>query len=417
MATPRRFTVRGKGEGSVYKRDDGLWCASVELPSATGKRRRKVISSKDKATVIRKLSAIQTQLRTHGDLPTADQTVEQWFTYWLEDLLPKEGRPNTVKGYRTVIQKYIIPTIGKVRLEQLTPAHIRRVHTAILQAPKYPKDPSRGTLSSTYALNAHRIMASSLTTAEREGRVTRNVAKLTAAPRKAAREVLALDLEEVIHVLEVVSRQTHAELGSRWATSLLTGARRGEVIGLERDRVGDVIDLSWQLQRLKLTGVDGKPDVPADFEYRHLVGGLYLTRPKSAAGWRIVPLVEPLRGILQRYIAATPDNEFGLVWAPRGRPLDPDQDSAAWHDVLRDAEILKDVPLHGARHTTVDLLYLAGVPEDIIMEIVGHSTRSVTRGYKSQRNKTRLTDAMLQMSELLTPAVGEAPGTPAAISS
>lgn len=36
--------ARGKGEGSIYKRGDGLWCASVELPPGLdGKRRRKVV--------------------------------------------------------------------------------------------------------------------------------------------------------------------------------------------------------------------------------------------------------------------------------------------------------------------------------------------------------------------------------------
>ncbi|MGO3650466.1 hypothetical protein, partial [Agrococcus casei] len=54
------------------------------------------------------------------------------------------------------------------------------------------------------------------------------------------------------------------------------------------------------------------------------------------------------------------------------------------------------------RHTTVDLLYAAGIPEDLIMAIVGHSTRSVTRGYQSAHNRDRLLGAMSQFSELFT---------------
>jgi hypothetical protein len=49
----------------------------------------------------------------------------------------------------------------------------------------------------------------------------------------------------------------------------------------------------------------------------------------------------------------------------------------------------------------VDLLYAAKVPEDLIMEIVGHSTRVVTRGYKSAGNLERREAAMRQLSTLL----------------
>jgi integrase len=61
----------------------------------------------------------------------------------------------------------------------------------------------------------------------------------------------------------------------------------------------------------------------------------------------------------------------------------------------------KKVRLHDARHTTVDLLYAAGITEDLIMEIVGHSTRGVTRGYKSRENLQRREAAMKQLSTFL----------------
>jgi integrase len=42
------------------------------------------------------------------------------------------------------------------------------------------------------------------------------------------------------------------------------------------------------------------------------------------------------------------------------------------------------------------------VPEDLIQEIVGHSDRATTQGYKSLRNRERLTGAMVQFSALFT---------------
>lgn len=400
--------MRGKGEGSITRvpadksKPLTYWQASIELPSHNGKRRRLVKRSKVKQEAVNWLGDKQDELRKRGDLPTASMTVEQWMTYWLNNDARQNVRPKTRDNYETVARLHIIPTIGPKKLDKLTVPDIRSVHQRMTSAG----------MSSTYALNAHRVMSRAFKVAVREGRMGRNPAAMMDAPRKAAAPLEALDMDEAIRVLEHVS--VDPVMGARWATSLLTGARRGEVIGLERDRVGEELDLSWQLQRLKLTDKDGRPDVPEDFEYRHLTGGLYLTRPKSTAGWRIIPLVDPLRSILLRHIENTPPNSWGLLFTreqtsranrlPTGNyvPLDPDQDSAAWKDVLKHVGIEKNVVLHGLRHTAIDLLYEAGVPEDLIMQIVGHTVRSVTRGYKSRRQDPRLRDAMESFSAIFT---------------
>jgi len=226
-------------------------------------------------------------------------------------------------------------------------------------------------------------------------------------------------------------------MGSRWAAALLTGARQGELLGLELDRVTDRLDLSWQLQRLtwshgcsprdpetarcgRTRGTDC-PDrflrAPEDHEHRHLTGGLWLSRPKSRAGWRDIPLVEPLRSIIERRLAvsAQEPNPHGLLWTAErkkdpyveelrpldGSPIDPAKDNYAWHRLLAAAGV-RDARLHDARHTTADLLLEAGVSEPVIMEILGQSTLSVMRGYLSRGNHALLGDALSKVSALLT---------------
>lgn len=399
--------MRGKGEGSIFKDSRGLWTAVVELPSHDGKRRRKVIRNTNKKTVLNEVTKLRNQLETRGDLPTASINVEQWFTYWLDRIAVESVRPKTLSGYRSVVENHIVPGLGpKTKLDKIAPATIRKVHDRITKEKN---------LSSTYALNAHRVMSRSFEIAMREGRIQRNPASLMDAPRKATKALEAFTLEEALRVLAHVS--SDERMRARWALALLTGARRGEAIGLERDRVGEELDLSWQLQRLtwrhgcgntcgRKRGTDC-PDralqVPADFEYRHLTGGLYLTRPKSNAGWRVIPLVDPLRSTLEKHIAESPPNRYGLVFTtPEGDPIDPDADTRAWRETLKATGIERDVVLHGLRHTAADLLYLAGVPEDLIQEILGHSSRMVTRGYKSLRNRERLEGAMGLLSELVT---------------
>ena len=397
---------RRKGEGGVYQRADGLWCTSIELPDTDGKRRRKVICRKDKGEVVTEMRKQQRELEKHGNLATASISVEKWMTHWMDDIAPQKIRPKTLAGYRTVVNGYIVPLLGRKRLDKLTAADIRSLHTVMQSTPKDPTlrgrtDLPAGTvmLSSTYALLAHNALSAALKVAQRENKITANPCEMVDRPRARNAEQKALDLDEAIHLLHHLAThldgddEQSKQNAAMWATYLLTGARRGEILGLEADRVTDVLDLSWQLQRI--TDIS---KVPADWEHRKLGGTLYLTRPKSSAGWRIIPLVEPLRSTLRAHLG---DRREGLVFTRQERPWDPDRASKDWNALLAEAGLPPNVVLHGARHTTVDLLYEAEVPEPLIQEIVGHSSRSTTRGYRSKGNTKQLTAAMNKVSELL----------------
>lgn len=391
--------AQAKGTGSIHKNSKGLWEVKVELPRGLdGKRRRKVVRRKSRTEAVKVLRELNRELAKTGDLATSSVTLETWSEHWLQKRSEKLA-PNTINGYRTAFNDYINPLLGKKRLDKITPSDVKHLHDVVMATPKDRamrefSDPPEGTemLSSTYALLIHNALAGALKMAMREGTISRNVCELVDRPTKRITDDNALTLDDAVKLLMHLAQRQD---GALWATYLLTGARRGEVIGLEVDRVTDVIDLSWQTQRIK----DIK-SAPADYEYRHLEGNLYLVRPKSKAGWRTPPLVEPLATILRRHIG---DRADGLVFLRDGRPWDPADASKEWRKVLREAGIAGDVTLHGARHTVVDILYAAGVPEAVTMEIVGHSSRAVTRSYRSRGNQKVIREALESMSAALSP--------------
>lgn len=403
-APARKPKTRGKGEGAVYKRaSDGMWCTSIELPAGLdGKRRRKVVCRKDKSAVVDEMRKIQSDLAKHGDLPTSSITLAKWAAHWMDKIAHKDIKPRTLAGYKTVVDGYIVPVLGKKMLGKISAQDVRRLHDVMASTPKDPKlrdgrELTEGTvmLSSTYVLLAHNALSVMLGAAMREGKISANPCDMVSRPRKRVTEQVALTLPQSIELLAHLAPRADRSL---WATYLLTGARRGEIIGLEWDRVTDVLDLSWQMQRI--TDITKAPD---DFEYRQVKGTLYLTRPKSSSGWRIIPLVEPLKSILELHKQSAPDG--GLVFREEGRPWDPDRVTKAWKVLMVGAGLPADVVLHGARHTTVDLLYSAGVPEDIIQAIVGHSTRQMTRSYKTRVDSERLSEGMKSLSTLLQPQI------------
>lgn len=362
----------------------GLWVGRIELPPGPdGKRRRKQITAKTQAALQKKMSLLRKQLEKQGDLLTASMRVDEYLDYWMREIVTPTRRPKTAASYVSGL-KWVRGAIGKQRLEDVKPEHIRRVLAGMRADGK----------SSTYMRNVHSVMAAAFADAEREGRIPRNPVELVPAPRKAVTNLEALTGPEAIGLLEVFS---HDPEGALWATFILTGARRGEVLGLEWDRVSDRLDLSWQLQRI----TDGQ-ELPEGFEYRHLTDGLYLTRPKTKAGWRVVPLVDPLLSILERYRDLGPKNPHGLVFArPDGNPFDPDYVTKLWPKIRDAAGIERNVRVHDLRHTTVDLLYAAGVSEADTQLIVGHSSRAMTRSYRSKGDDEQLRRAMVKLSASL----------------
>lgn len=384
-------STRGKGDGGLYKNSDGYWTAVVELPrKLDDKRRRKVIRRKNKAEALRELNALKSELKEHGDISTTNMTVSEWLKYWFETIQPGTASPSANASRRNAIEHHLSPLLGKKKLDKLTARDVRKFHLEMSERPKKTKIRAMTelerpaefeTLGHGSIIACHAALSNALDAAVHEGMVTKNVAQVAGPPKgRSSSAQEALSVENTGRLLAYLATHPH---GAMWATYILTGARRGEVLGLESDRLKNgVLDLSWQLQNFQQRDLDA---ADKDYEVRHVSGALYLARPKSSAGWRILPLVDPLKSILERHMLGRAD---GLVFLNDwGRPHQPVSISAQWHDLLDGAGIDRGVKLHGVRHTVVDLLYDAGVPEQVIQQIVGHSDVRMTRKYKTRVNQ------------------------------
>lgn len=391
--------ARGKGEGSLFKDGRGYWTVRVELPSHDGKRRQKVIRRKDKKAAMAEMSAIKKELDKLGDLPTSSLTLERWLRRWLDDILPHEKiRPSSIAAYRSTVDGWIIPILGRRKIDTLTADHVREMFKIIQSTPKSQKlrgvkdlPPGTVMVGPDTAIKAHAVLSLALKTAMRDGKATRNVCEMVNPPSKAKVAQGSLTAAQARDLLNHLATRKDCAL---WSTYLLTGARRGEILGLEADRVSDVLDLSWQL--LRITDIK---TASADYEYRHVRGNLYLTRPKSRSGARFVPLVEPLRSILALHMQGQTE---GLVFTREdGTAWDPDTATDAWAKLLSDAGMPSNVVLHGARHTAVEMMDAAGVDWDTIKDIVGHSTTKMSLEYRSKPDQKRLTAALEQTARML----------------
>lgn len=84
----------------------------------------------------------------------------------------------------------------------------------------------------------------------------------------------------------------------------------------------------------------------------------------------------------ERRLAAHEWRETGFVFtSPVGEPLVPSTDYDAWKQLLTDAKV-RDGRLHDARHTAATILLILGVPERVVMQIMGWSSTAMAARYQ-----------------------------------
>ncbi|GAA1963951.1 tyrosine-type recombinase/integrase [Kitasatospora viridis] len=377
-------TRKPNGDSSIYEGSDGRWHGRVTVGvKDDGTPDRRHVSAKTRPEVTAKVRKLE-KLRDDGTVPKAGQkwTVGKWLTHWITEIVPGTVSENTYDGYEVAVRVHLVPGLGAHRLEKLEPEHLERF---------YRKMQDAGSAAGT-AHQAHRTVRVALGEALRRGHLTRNVATVAKAPKLEEEEVEPFEIEEVQALMDTARQRRNS---ARWIFALALGLRQGEVLGLQWKDVDFTRGVAW-VRRGRL-----RP------KYRHGCGDRCGRKPgfcpqkelvrretkdtKSRAGRRAVPLPEQLVVILRQH-KEEQDRERALardLWTDKGyvftsetgEPLNPSTDYHHWKRLLREAGI-RDGRLHDARHTASTVLLLLGVPERIVMAIMGWSSTSMAQRYQ-----------------------------------
>ena len=227
---------RGNYEGSIYRREDGRFEGKVWMAG----RRRSFYGRTEREVRQQICRALADHER--GARPLSGQlTVEDFQDRWLEEVVRLTREETTHQIYTHHMRAHIIPALGRIRLARLEPDQIQRLYARLLQSGLVPKS----------VRNVHGVLSSAITRTVEWRIVGQDVAALARPPRatrrKGARTLSPFEIQRL-----------WVAANPRWMILLLvvalTGARQGEILGLQWSDVDfarGTLTIQRQLQRSK----------------------------------------------------------------------------------------------------------------------------------------------------------------------
>ena len=347
---------RGNGEGSITRRKDGLYMARYTVQTPT-RPKRKTLYGKTRREVDEKLTKAKAD-RDGGLVFDADGVkVGEYLERWLADSVRDTVRPTTFERYEQMVRLHIRPVLGRLKLKNLTPAHVRGHYREKLDAGLSPRT----------VQYVHVTLHKALKQAVMDGLIPRNATEAVKPPQVRREEMQPLSPEQVKVLLEAARDE---RLEALYVLAVTTGLRQGELLGLKWEDV----DLEARTLRVRRTLATTK-------------GGPQLAAPKTKSSRRTVRLtqgaVNALRSHLERQLkeidrAGSLWRENGLIFASEaGDPLDRRYvTNHRFKPLLKQAQ-LPLVRFHDLRHTCATLLLGRNVNPKIVSEMLGHASIAI----------------------------------------
>jgi integrase len=349
----RRAPVQA-GTGRAHQRADGRWEWRATFPD--GKRRSFYGATAAEA----RLKAEDARKRSTAgqDLSSDKLTVAAFLKSWLSDTAKDRVRPATFESYSSHVRVHIVPAIGKVKLQKLTPQHVNRMLADMTAAGASPAT----------ANLVRATLRTALTSAVKYRLVSQNVAGLSDARKQRKQRIRPLELDQIRQFLEFIRDD---RLGNLYHVAIATGLRQGELFALRWKQDVDLTDGVLHVRHTLTRTSDG----------------WQLTAPKTDQSERTIKLSQSAIAALRRQrsvchelqlLAAERWQEHGLVFPSTvGTPLNASNVTHRLQTLLEAAGLPRQ-RFHDLRHCTASLLLAEGMDLFTVKEILGHSQISLT---------------------------------------
>lgn len=292
---------------------------------------------------------------------------EEYCEYVLELKERRGDKHSTIVDYRSMTPR-IYPAIGHIKLRELRPDHLNAFYSQLAQSGSNRR--TGGTLSNCTIRRYHRFISIVLSQAVKEGLIPMNVAARAEPPKVEKHEPNYLQPATIPLMLDALEREP-----LKWRMlvhlMLVTGARRGEILGLKWENVDFDNSRIYICRSISYT-----PD-----------RGVYESTPKTASSKRYVSLPHETMQMLKQYRTWQSGEilrlgEYyrrqGFVFSQdNGAPMHPDS-VTDWLAKFSKRHGLPHITPHALRHTMTSLLIFNGVDIVSTAKRLGHSQVSTT---------------------------------------
>jgi integrase len=247
-------------------------------------------------------------------------------------------KESTAKGYRRMIERVVLPALGRHRVTEVTRADIAKLHHDMRHIP-YDANRCLEIISKMFNL-------AEMSGLRPDGTNPRKHIKKY-PEEKRERFLSAAELRRVGEVLREMEQEGVELASAIAAVRLLT---------LTGCRLGEIMRLKWEY---------------VDFP------GRVLRLPDSKTGAKVVHLGQPAIEVLKA-IERIEDNPWVITGTLQGAPL---YDLQPFWQRVRARAGLKDVRIHDLRHTFASTAVAAGQGLPIIGKLLGHTQVQTTARY------------------------------------
>lgn len=324
---------------------------------ANGTRVKKTKTAKTKQEARKLLKEFEAD-KTKGLLVIpSTQTIESWLDYWLNTIKARKCEETTLYGYRNIINRHILPALGKVELQKLTP-HILNT---------YFIEKANSRLSTTTLRKHYDLLKDAMERAVDEEVLLKNPLNKIDAPRVTPPEIQCYNGKQLNKLLEL-SKDNRLEIVIYLGGFL--GLRREEIAGLKWKNVH--FDKKIIFIKEALTQAGSK---------------MISKGTKSEASKRELFISDEILQLFKQIKAEQEQakefykseyDDTGYVFArDDGSPYRPNYISKLFRDFLIENN-LPVIRLHDLRHSFASIANDADVPITTISNMLGHSNIGTT---------------------------------------
>ena len=360
-------TVRKRGEAYQIRVSCGMDSQGKQvIKTCTWKPEPGMTAKQTEKELQRQIVAFENNVK-QGYAAENRLTFEKYAEYVMQLKETKGKKHRTLDRYTEMLQR-INPAIGYMKIEDIRPGHLNDFYAQLAKPGQNKK--TGGRLSNKTILEHHRLISTILAQAEKEMLIPYNPASRAEPPRPQKKEVTYFQPDEIIAIRDALESEP-----IKWRTAthllLITGCRRGEIMGLK-----------WA----KVDFENNRIHIDNNLQYT-AARGLYEETPKTAASVRNIKLPAETMQLLWQYRSwqARQQLASGDRWTytdyvftqENGKPMHPDS-LTDWLGKFSKRHDLPHINPHAFRHTMASILYFNGMDSVTISKRLGHAKVSTT---------------------------------------